>query len=169
LKKTGSPDHHLKTGKADKAQCAYTQNMQVYTKREFSVPNQKWVQRATDFGIQSIELADLAMLDECDSSGELLDEVIDVYLQSAPVLIAVMEKSVPNRASQKIVRSAHALKSSSANLGAKELSNICQTIELDRSHIYFDEIAKLVGSATAEYQKVQVDLEKIKSFRKSSA
>jgi HPt (histidine-containing phosphotransfer) domain-containing protein len=162
VKKTGHAIHRYFNSDTDK----------LY-KRRFTgvtVPNQKWLQQAETIGIQSIDLADIVTLDELDSSGELLDEVIDLYLQTTPDLIASMSASAQQRESLAINHSAHTLKSSSANLGAKALASILQTIEINTSTaIDFDQIVKLIESADLEFLNIRTDLQNIKQFRKSAA
>ena len=60
---------------------------------------------------------------------ELLTKMIRIYLGDAPVHIAAIREGMASADATAIARSAHALKSSSANLGAAALSELCQRLE----------------------------------------
>jgi len=59
----------------------------------------------------------------------LLARVVDLYLADAPRLIEQMHAALDTSDAAAITRAAHTLKSSSANLGARRLAEICKTLE----------------------------------------
>jgi signal transduction histidine kinase/DNA-binding response OmpR family regulator len=59
----------------------------------------------------------------------LLAKIIHLYLESSPVLVDDIVKSIEQKDTQSLENSAHSLKSSSANLGATELANLCKKLE----------------------------------------
>lgn len=59
----------------------------------------------------------------------LLDELIDLFLDDAPKQIEGVESALAGRDIEGVERAAHTLKSSSANLGALGLSELCFDLE----------------------------------------
>lgn len=60
----------------------------------------------------------------------LLAKIIHLYLESSPTLVDDIVKSIEQSDTESLENAAHSLKSSSANLGATELSNLCKKLEL---------------------------------------
>jgi HPt (histidine-containing phosphotransfer) domain-containing protein len=65
---------------------------------------------------------------------EIMDDdfvtVLESYRNNAPTLIGTIKTAVKEKDMEKLVRPAHSLKSSSANLGAMELSSLARELEL---------------------------------------
>lgn len=61
---------------------------------------------------------------------EYLAELIDSFLEDAPVLLANMAKAVAEGDAAALRLHAHSLKSNAADFGAKELSELCKEMEL---------------------------------------
>ena len=80
-----------------------------------------------------------AVLDQCaiariralqrDGSPPVLQRVIAIYLDAAPKLLDEIRSAVAKRDALRLQRAAHSLKSSSANLGAQTLSELCKELE----------------------------------------
>jgi CheY-like chemotaxis protein len=62
-------------------------------------------------------------------SGDLVVRVVLAYLESAVKLIAELQSAVESSDADSVRTSAHALKSSSANVGALNLADLCQQME----------------------------------------
>jgi HPt (histidine-containing phosphotransfer) domain-containing protein len=60
---------------------------------------------------------------------ELLTRVINLYLTESPKILHKLRQAARASDAPEIARSAHSLKSSSANVGAKVLSHYCEDIE----------------------------------------
>ncbi len=60
---------------------------------------------------------------------EFVDELIDTYLADASLQLEAMRAAASSGDAAGLVRPAHSLKSSSANVGAMALSDICRTLE----------------------------------------
>ncbi len=73
-------------------------------------------------------LEDLRALGGCEDPG-LLQELIDLFLDDAPRRLDEMHLGLSEGDFALMQRSAHTLKSSSANLGAVRLSGICKDME----------------------------------------
>jgi HPt (histidine-containing phosphotransfer) domain-containing protein len=91
--------------------------------------------------VSSAELAALAptaqdsILDESvlaplrSKRPDLLARIIKMYLTHAPVALADMAAAAAEGDCERMARQAHSLKSSSANLGAMQLSALCRELE----------------------------------------
>jgi PAS domain S-box-containing protein len=60
----------------------------------------------------------------------VLDKVIELYLGNSTALIEKLEHAIATGDASAVRDAAHSLKSSSANLGAQRLADICKTIEV---------------------------------------
>ncbi len=60
---------------------------------------------------------------------ELLNRVIDIYLETTPELIDEIHSAVTRRDAQRLKAAAHSLKSASANLGASDVAALCRGLE----------------------------------------
>ena len=67
-------------------------------------------------------------LDETGAGG-LLRQVVQLYVESAPRLIAELRRAQASGQLDAVRNAAHSLKSSSANLGANRLAQMCQAVE----------------------------------------
>jgi HPt (histidine-containing phosphotransfer) domain-containing protein len=76
-----------------------------------------------------------------DGAPPVLLRIINIYLDAAPKLIAEIRAAVETCDALRLQRAAHSLKSSSANLGAAKLSELCKELE------NMGRLAKLEGSA----------------------
>ena len=78
------------------------------------------------------EVIDQKALDNIRSLGsgnELLRKVLQAYLSSAPKLIEEYSQGLASGNVEQAHRAVHTLKSSSANVGAVRLSDLCKQIE----------------------------------------
>jgi signal transduction histidine kinase/CheY-like chemotaxis protein len=64
-----------------------------------------------------------------DDDGSVLDEVIQMYLDEVPVQLAGLQQALARGDGAELGRVAHALKSSSLNVGAKSLGDLCRRLE----------------------------------------
>lgn len=60
---------------------------------------------------------------------EFVDELIDTYFADASVQLMAMQAAASSGDAAALVRPAHSLKSSSANVGAMALADICRALE----------------------------------------
>jgi CheY-like chemotaxis protein/HPt (histidine-containing phosphotransfer) domain-containing protein len=89
---------------------------------------------------------------------ELLERVIKLYLVESPKLIQQLKQAADANDAPEIARSAHSLRSSSANVGAEVLSRYCGDIEASARRADTGEARKMVGIIEAEHGRVQVAL-----------
>ncbi len=91
---------------------------------------------------------------------EALDEVVAIYLETAPQLLQTLTEAIANADGTALKAAAHSLKSISGTLGAFVLSDYCQQLELmGRKSM---ETKSTVSTAAAQLilQQVQVELER---------
>jgi two-component system sensor histidine kinase/response regulator len=67
---------------------------------------------------------------QSDAAPRLLAQVVQIYLDSTPALIEQLRTGMGNSDHDAIHAAAHSLKSSSANLGAKTLADLCRRVEM---------------------------------------
>lgn len=116
-----------------------------------------------------LDLAAFQMLREMVNHDQILEKVIDSYLEDSPKLLQAMQLGItlPNGTSatekiEELQRAAHSLKSSSATLGAIALSQLCKeleaiTFELN-NHQQTEKLAiisSLVSKIESEYEQVK--------------
>ena len=66
---------------------------------------------------------------EADGNPGLLGELLELFRESAPVALKRIEAGLHAANSDDVAGAAHSLKSSCANLGALEMSRLCQETE----------------------------------------
>ena len=69
------------------------------------------------------------LLDITGGDVEFLDELVDTYLEDGRAQIGALQAAVAANAIEDLVRPAHTLKSSSANVGALQLADACRDLE----------------------------------------
>jgi len=64
-----------------------------------------------------------------DNAAGLLAQVVALYLEASPPLITQIEAGLASGDAPSVRMAAHTLKSSSANVGARQLARLCSTLE----------------------------------------
>ncbi|OQX96643.1 hypothetical protein B6I21_00440 [candidate division KSB1 bacterium 4572_119] len=100
----------------------------------------------------------LASMDEGDEK-VFLKEMINVFLQETPPLIENMKKGFDKGDKELFTRSAHTLKSSSANLGALILSEMNKELEMLGKNGGMTKAPEKMKEVEKEFQKVKKALE----------
>ncbi len=90
--------------------------------------------------------------------GEDAPELIDTFMEDATRLLGEMGAAVEQGDAEKLERAAHALKGSSATLGAVPLSALCQELESMGRAGGLDGAAEGLAQAEAEYERVRAAL-----------
>jgi CheY-like chemotaxis protein/HPt (histidine-containing phosphotransfer) domain-containing protein len=108
-------------------------------------------------GESDTSVIDRNVLDELQASlGEgdptIVVELIDMFLDDSPRLLASLHQSLSVRATDEIHRAAHTLKSSSATLGAARLAKLSQQLEQLCRGAAFDRIADQIRELDSVYQ-----------------
>jgi CheY-like chemotaxis protein len=86
---------------------------------------------------------------------ELLARVINLYLTESPKLLQKLKQAAGAANASDIAASAHSLKSSSANVGAKALSRYCADLEASARRADTDEARKILAKVESEHGSVQ--------------
>jgi HPt (histidine-containing phosphotransfer) domain-containing protein len=97
---------------------------------------------------------------------EFLVELIDVYLEDTPNRMAQMRQAFKGGDAETVIREAHTLKSSSANLGAMRLSNLAKQMEVAGRSGNFLTMADDMQQFKDEFVRVKVLLEELKGSPK---
>ncbi len=125
-----------------------------------AVENQeKTMKSQTD--LPAIDETVLQMLAEMDDDGEngFLKEMITIYLNESPPIIENIKKALEAGDQELFTRSAHTLKSSSANLGAMNLSQMSKELEMISKNGDFMEAPEKYKLLENEFDRVKKALE----------
>jgi HPt (histidine-containing phosphotransfer) domain-containing protein len=97
---------------------------------------------------------------DLDGSTRILSKVLRLYLDDSPVLLSQLEAALRERELREVSSIAHRLKSSSAQVGAKQLSTFCQELESSGK-------AQDRSRATAAFSRLQKEYKRVdESLRK---
>jgi PAS domain S-box-containing protein len=116
--------------------------------------------RATVNAAEALDRQVLDQLSKVRTNGkpELLARVINLYLIESPKLMQKLKQAAGTGDAPEIVRCAHSLKSSSANVGAKVLSRYCEEIEGSGRRADIEETRKILSEIETEHGRVQTAL-----------
>jgi len=89
---------------------------------------------------------------------ELLAKMIDLFLQDAPQRMAAIHDAIARGDARAVRKAAHAFKSSSANLGAAALAEMCKRLERECRDGAAGESEPLLAAIEDEYAYVAADL-----------
>jgi two-component system sensor histidine kinase/response regulator len=105
---------------------------------------------------------DLKAIDELrnldDGQGEVLRQLVRMFVESAPGRIALIERGLATGDLKTSNHEAHSLKSSSANLGAHRMASLCQKIESAKTPEAASQVAALPMQLKAEFELVRTAL-----------
>jgi two-component system sensor histidine kinase/response regulator len=95
---------------------------------------------------------------EDEDDPDMLNEIIGLYLDKSAELLQSLQAAIANKDAESMRVAAHTLKSSSANVGARALSDLCRELEeLGRSGS-LDNAATRLSLLYGEYQRVDLAL-----------
>ena len=116
-------------------------------------PEENQADHLVDPDAPAIDPEKLAELEELVSP-ELVLEIQESFVESAPGAIAQMRTALTSADADTLARAAHSLKSSSLNVGAVILSQLCKELEQLARAGSLDDCKPLVQQASAEYDRV---------------
>ncbi len=93
-----------------------------------------------------------------DQGDALVLKVIKVYEENSAELISVLADAFDTGSSEEIRKTAHALKSSSGNVGAERLADMCRDIEHAAKNRSFEDMAEKIAALNLEHDAVLVEL-----------
>ena len=110
----------------------------------------------------AIDLAALNRIKGLQRPGapSVLGRVIDLYFTAATGLLEQIRDAATRRDPAALEQAAHSLKSSSANLGATQLVELCRTLEQLGRDRAVDRVVPLVEELRGEYEFVRTALER---------
>ncbi|MGZ0017981.1 response regulator [Nitrosomonas sp. wSCUT-2] len=113
--------------------------------------------------MSTINFTRLNQIRELDPSGSdsLLHKILQAYLDSAESYVRQLEQAIANDDAESLRQSAHALKSSSGNVGADDLSAIFKQIEADAKAGELAHARTLLESMQLQYQGVTTEIKQI--------
>ncbi len=92
---------------------------------------------------------------------DIIKRLVDIYLKSSPDILREISEAGVEGDMEKLWRSAHSLKSSSANLGATTLAGLCETVEeMGRSKREVN-LPEMIKKIETEYARVSKELRRI--------
>jgi len=94
-----------------------------------------------------------------EEGAEFLADVINSYLEDAPQLLNSLSEALPQGDLKLLKQAAHTLKSTSATVGAMNLSELCKVMEAMEGEKVSEERASLLLKIRTEYEKVKVALQ----------
>lgn len=86
---------------------------------------------------------------------KLLAQIIQQYLQDAPFIVKAIEDAITESKAEALRQTAHSLRSSSANLGAVNLSKLCQELETLGRCGTTNDAQQHFSALKMEYEKVE--------------
>jgi two-component system, sensor histidine kinase and response regulator len=137
------PDVFIEHGKTEKANSIHS------TEKVLDFEN-KMTSSSVDHNVLK-NLRDLQVAGKPD----ILKKIISAYLSSSGPLIVQLGGALSRNDLKELGDFAHSLKSSSANVGALKLSDICQKLEKNCKNQKHENCLELIGAAELEYVRVK--------------
>jgi len=89
---------------------------------------------------------------------DILIRIIHSFLRVSPSLLAALRDAIRSRDPETVRQTAHAMKSSNAQIGAKQLAAMCYELELLGSLGQLLDADRLLAALEQEYQCVEEEL-----------
>jgi HPt (histidine-containing phosphotransfer) domain-containing protein len=104
---------------------------------------------------------------QMEGEPDIIVTLAEIFLKAGPDRLGELRRAADSRDAHAVERAAHALKSSSAQLGAKRLAQLCGSLEdgARTRPTELDTIPAAVAAIEAEYARARSELEGIKSRR----
>lgn len=108
----------------------------------------------------AVDLATLRAFEDAGVEGEpdIVVELIDIYLESAPRLVAAVREAAATGDTASLSRAAHNLRGGSASLGAWRVAALCEEIEAARP-LSSHEAAALAARLEEEFELARLSFE----------
>jgi len=122
----------------------------------------RWLIKSGD-EINNAPVIDEAVLDEIRRmSGEqapaLINNIVELYLEQTPALIDDIQHGAQNGDAERVFRAAHALKSSSANIGAVKVSEVAHQVEKLGRHNQVEHVSPHLDALLECYEQARLNL-----------
>jgi len=108
---------------------------------------------ATDTPVPSLPVFDYDdFMERMDGDMDLLKEVIEIFLEDAPNLVAALRSAVRNRNAEAMERAAHTLKGAAANISAKRLQQLSHVMQEMVKKGEVSQVERLLGDMEMHYE-----------------
>lgn len=104
------------------------------------------------------EKLDILYTIQPDDEPDFVKNILLIYISSTEENITLLETSFANNNNAEMTRAAHTIKSSSANIGAMELMDICKEIESDCRINQLQNIDKQIEIVKVEFDRAKTYL-----------
>jgi HPt (histidine-containing phosphotransfer) domain-containing protein len=94
---------------------------------------------------------------------DLVTRLIDLFLAEAPAVLAGLRRALSQGDRESVRRAAHRFKSGSANLGARDLADLCQALEDQAAKGDWVKDPDCFARIEAEYRRVAAALQRERS------
>ena len=95
----------------------------------------------------------------------ILDRIINVYFSESPGLMSQIHEALGEKDREAVIDAAHSLKSSSSNLGATHMAELCYALESLDTADWFNAAGKLARQIESELERtcaaLTVELEEV--------
>lgn len=88
-------------------------------------------------------------------------DLFETYLRDAPELLANLRQALESGDAKTFERMAHTLKSNSALIGAKQISELCEEMEAIGKSGALEQAVDKIGPVLAEFEEVKFELRTI--------
>jgi len=109
----------------------------------------------------SVQPDTIEQLRGMDDDGRFLNRIIGAYLEKSPTDIEQLYQGLALADAEALRKAAHSFKSSSYNLGAHHLAELCKTVEMMGRECDLEGVAELCAGIEAEYLRARKALIKI--------
>ncbi len=92
------------------------------------------------------------------NQANILHKLINLYLENTPDLIELMTQAANDKDGDSLSETAHTIKSSSRNLGAIKLAQLCEKCECNSKEKNQSKIDELINEIKNEYKRVEAEL-----------
>ncbi|OQY46188.1 MAG: hypothetical protein B6242_08470 [Anaerolineaceae bacterium 4572_78] len=89
---------------------------------------------------------------------DILDILIDSYIGDIPEQLEKIQQALTKKDASSVELMTHSLKSSSANVGALVMSDICKEMEMSSHYNNLDRVVTLVPNLKTEFERVKIAL-----------
>jgi HPt (histidine-containing phosphotransfer) domain-containing protein len=111
-------------------------------------------------GARAVDPACLEALHDLSDGGHALAELIDLFLQSAPEMLAMAQGAVADADPDRLLQAAHLLKGSAANFGAQGLQELCLALDRIACTGVLEGAPDLLAALQAEFERVAAALQR---------
>jgi signal transduction histidine kinase/DNA-binding response OmpR family regulator len=109
---------------------------------------------SVDYTLDQRALNHIRALEE-DGSTSVLDELIGMYLDEAPAHLSGLRAAVQAKDGVELSRVAHAFKSASQNVGARQLGDLCRALEQQGKNGALADAVALVRAVEKHFQAIR--------------